>query len=316
VFQALLRNNFSVALADLTTTGEIPEDCAVLVIAGPTVALGEDEARAIDRYLDRGGDALMLLDPGPGVVGHGLDGVLEEYGIVARTGHMCHVVRVAQAIVTREAEALTFIPVPFNGYTIQPIVEPLRNRYRTALLGACVVEAEVAEGVEAQELFYMPRTTMPGQDVPNFAARMSPGWQSRVRSGSVSEEAGDIIGRSSLAVAAERPVGDGEDGARTRVVVIGDSDFALTRFVGPRSRQPVPANLTLFVNAVSWLAEREAYIAIEPKTLEFARERADLTRLDQTQQEIYKTALLVVPVVLIPLLVVYLGFVVWWRRRR
>ena len=63
----------------LARAGEVPEDCAVLVVAGPQFAFLETEIQAIDRYLQGGGAALILLDPAYEV---GLGNLLAKWGIV------------------------------------------------------------------------------------------------------------------------------------------------------------------------------------------------------------------------------------------
>jgi len=53
--------------------------CAVLVVAGPKIALLPTEIKAVRAYLATGGHALFMLDP---FVRTGLEPVLREYGIV------------------------------------------------------------------------------------------------------------------------------------------------------------------------------------------------------------------------------------------
>ncbi len=325
VNSSLLHNNYEVDVLSLATQGRVPEDCGILVIAGPNTALSPTEVNAVKAYLDGGGAMLLLVDPQPGSNAYGLAPVLGEYGIKAMTDMLCHVWIAQQAIVTRDDVPVSTILVPESEYKIHPIVEPLLDRYNTLYEQACVVDLEVVEGVESYELFRMPELTTRGQPSPNFAVKLNQGWQDRVapkRGGGVREEAGDIIGSVPLAVVASRevegaePAAPGEKAPLTRIVVIGDSDFVLDKFLVRGSRTPFPANLALLMNAVNWLGGREKYIAIEPKTLEFARERADVSRFDHEQRQLYERSLLAVPVILIPLLVAFMGFVVWWRRRR
>jgi len=57
---------------------EIPPDASVVVIAGPQVNYLPGEVKILQDYLDRGGNLLWLLDPGPD---HGLDSLAESLGI-------------------------------------------------------------------------------------------------------------------------------------------------------------------------------------------------------------------------------------------
>jgi hypothetical protein len=56
------------------------EGCAVVVVASPTLRFEADEVEALGDFLERGGSALLLLEPG---VDAGLGSVLREFGIRA-----------------------------------------------------------------------------------------------------------------------------------------------------------------------------------------------------------------------------------------
>ena len=51
-----------------------------------------------------------------------------------------------------------------------------------------------------------------------------------------------------------------QNGSKTRVVVVGDSDFAANGFLG------VQGNRNLFLNTVNWLAQQENLISIRPSS--------------------------------------------------
>ena len=58
------RENMKIMKLALIGSQKIPEDCDVLVIAGPRTRLAQREVDEIDVYLQKsGGRALMLLDP-------------------------------------------------------------------------------------------------------------------------------------------------------------------------------------------------------------------------------------------------------------
>jgi ABC-type uncharacterized transport system involved in gliding motility auxiliary subunit len=91
-----------------------------------------------------------------------------------------------------------------------------------------------------------------------------------------------------------------EGAAPTRLVVLGDADFAANRsfdFLG---------NGDLFLNAVQWLADRESWIELRPRA---GTERPVILSRQQGR------ALMVLVVGLLPLGVVGAGFAVWWKRR-
>ncbi|GAJ18702.1 unnamed protein product, partial [marine sediment metagenome] len=50
---------------NLRATPSIPEDCAALVIAAPQQSLTSSEVDIIQRYLESGKQALILINPNP-----------------------------------------------------------------------------------------------------------------------------------------------------------------------------------------------------------------------------------------------------------
>ena len=85
-----------------------------------------------------------------------------------------------------------------------------------------------------------------------------------------------------------------------RAVVVGDGDFASNSFF------PYMANSDLLLSAVRWLAREE-----RTHRRRRARPRAAPHPLTGRQSN----AVFFMVVVALPLLVVALGCVVWWRRR-
>src|SRR5437762_2201047 len=76
---ALETVNYTVEKVLLLQRGDALAGCAVLVVAGPKVALLPTEVAAVRAYLWRGGNAFFMLDP---FVQSGLEPVIREYGVV------------------------------------------------------------------------------------------------------------------------------------------------------------------------------------------------------------------------------------------
>jgi len=62
-YRALRDNLFQVKPLDLLSTPEIPEDCAVLVIAGPKQAMNDNERQIIADYLKANGTVMFMTNP-------------------------------------------------------------------------------------------------------------------------------------------------------------------------------------------------------------------------------------------------------------
>jgi ABC-type uncharacterized transport system involved in gliding motility auxiliary subunit len=94
--------------------------------------------------------------------------------------------------------------------------------------------------------------------------------------------------------------GDNSKLAETRLVAIGDSDFAGNGALG------VSGNRDLFLNAVNWLAQQENLISIRPRDPE---DRRITLTADQERRIFFITVLIV------PGLILLAGVQTWWRRR-
>jgi ABC-type uncharacterized transport system involved in gliding motility auxiliary subunit len=86
----------------------------------------------------------------------------------------------------------------------------------------------------------------------------------------------------------------------TRVVVVGDSDFAANFGLG------IQGNRDLFMNAVNWLAQQEGLIAVRPRSPEDRR-------LTMTADQLSRVSML--SIFIIPALIFGAGVYTWWRRR-
>ncbi|MDP8924323.1 MAG: GldG family protein, partial [Chloroflexota bacterium] len=75
---AMEARNFVVEPLNLFTTGQVPEDAEVVVVAGPKTPFADEERAAIDDYLNRGGDLLLLGDPN---VDAGLNAFLTRWNV-------------------------------------------------------------------------------------------------------------------------------------------------------------------------------------------------------------------------------------------
>jgi ABC-type uncharacterized transport system involved in gliding motility auxiliary subunit len=89
----------------------------------------------------------------------------------------------------------------------------------------------------------------------------------------------------------------------TRLVLIGDSDLARNDVLAQ-----IPNGQFLLLNAVNWLAEEEALIAIGPKT----GPQQQSIRLSRLQEGTVCLGTLV----LIPAAIALAGLIVWSRRRQ
>ena len=86
----------------------------------------------------------------------------------------------------------------------------------------------------------------------------------------------------------------------TRLVVVGDSDFASNSVAG------MGGNRDMFLNMVNWLAQQENLISVRPRNPEDRR----ITLTAGQDQMIFWFTMLILPG-----LIFLAGIQTWWRRR-
>ena len=296
ISEAIGRDNFGVAALPLIQQKEVPDDATVVVIAGPTTDFLQPEVEALKRYLAKGGKVLMLLDPPRPEAGGDLPnllGLLKEWSIEMGNDVVLDASGIGQLF---GGDAT--VPVVLN-YPAHPISDNFR--VMTAFPHARSVRA--AEG---------------GQRTPQPLLETSPqSWAETdfksLSTGQVEfDENADRRGPISLGVAVSAPAteapppplaGNASADApkpETRIVAIGDSDFAGNNALG------VQGNLDFFLNTVNWLAQQEDLIAIRPR--EPQDRRLSLTADDQTR-------LMWLTLFIIPGFMFATGVYTWWKRR-
>lgn len=288
----------------------VPDGVDLLVLAGPRVALTPPEFELLERYLDRGGRLLLLLDPelaGGGAGGLVVTG-LEEW-LVGRG------VRVGRDLVVDPPST-----VPFFG------AETLFVQAR----GGHPVTKALAEGrvpvIVALAQSLTPGSAPEGMEVKALLETSAEGWGERDLGNlrAVAKGNEDTPGPVAVAVAvgpkekkdSDRPPFEeedlGEEEGKTprasegstptwRLVAVGDSDFlrnGLLENVG---------NPILVSNLFNWLLERERLLGIGPK-------RPEQARLTLTPQQL--SAITWGTILGMPAVAAVAGIVVYRRRRR
>lgn len=291
--EAVEGDNYEVKKHLLMQDPTIPEDCSVLIIAGPQKDLLTHEKEAITEYLENGGKALFLLDPSPAA---GLEAYLRDWGVIVGGDVVVDVSGVGQLFGADE-----FIPIVTDfGFT------DITKDFAVATFFPYARSISKAE--KAGE----------GLTVEMLAQTSSHSWaETGSLEGTIAfDEGQDSEGPISLGVVVTADMksvkeevdtsdttdvdGELKGGGRTRIVVFGDSDFASNAYFG------LSGNGDLFLNAVSWLAEEEDLIAIRPKS-------PDTRRVTMTFSQ--ARGIFFFTVLIIPAIVFITGLSVWWRRR-
>ena len=237
--------NYEVKSINLVASNDVPSDCDVLVLAGPKQSLFPQEASAIGKYLEKGGKAMLLIDPDTDPK---LDDVLSAWGMQLGKNTVVDVSGVGRF---------------FNLGPGAPLVRTYGSHAITKDFGVTMTFFPMSRSVE---------TTGGGSAIDLMKTTEESWAETELTSDKVAfDEGKDKKGPITLGLAASKTEGEAE----ARLVLIGDSDFAANQFVG------VQRNGDLFMNSINWLAQDEDLISIRPKSA--ADRKVSMTEADQNQ---------------------------------
>ncbi|MBI3946840.1 MAG: GldG family protein [Armatimonadetes bacterium] len=268
--------NYETSKLVLRTVKEIPKDAAVIVVAGPKNGIPDDDQEKLAKYLEAGGKMLLMADPLTPVP----EKLVKPWGVEVGNN-------------------LVYDPRDPRGFAI---VEKFEFHQMTKDLQ--VAYFPIARSVEAAA------TPPAGVTVEPLAKSSGVSWGETKLSGgaTIQRDAADKNGPLGLAVvvtkgsASDTPEQTGEAKKSTRLVVVGDSDFATAPFISVMGTD----GPLFFFNIINWLAEEEALVSIPPKTPE-----NNQVFLGASQSRF----ILITTVFIIPIGVLLSGVLVWWRRR-
>lgn len=294
IADALGTDNFQVEKLSIAQQSKVPDDATVVIVAGPKIDFFPPEVEALRAFLKLGGKLLLMFDPpgkGQTTEATSLIALAKEWGIEVGNNLVVDTSGVGQFFGTNES-------VPIG----MPQPHAITNNFRLA--GAFPLARSVTpveggtDGKFAQKLVETSPQSWAEGDVQAV-------WTSGKVEANLDK--GDKAGPVSLAAAvsaaaADAPAPAEADGPKpeTRIVVVGDSDFATNRALN------LAGNRDLFLNMSNWLAQQEDLIAIRPR--DPADRRITMTQ-DQAQMVLW------LALAIIPGLLFANGIRVWWKKR-
>jgi ABC-type uncharacterized transport system involved in gliding motility auxiliary subunit len=300
VAQALTSDNYGSEKLVLAQTPAVPDGATAVVIAGPRTDFFPPEIDALKAYLAKGGKLLVMLDPAdkPGAPAQpNLLALVNEWGIQVGDDVVVDASGMGQMFGGDAS-----VPVAAN-YPGHPITDRFNLMTAFPMARSITAPAEGVNGRTAQAFVETSAQSWAEKDLAGLVA----GQQV-----TLDAEAGDRPGPIALGAAVSAPAtsapappapAEGQTAPpapETRVVVVGDSDFAANFGLG------IQGNRDLFMNAVNWLAQQEGLIAVRPRAPEDRR-------LTMTADQLSRVSLL--SIFLIPALIFGAGVYTWWRRR-
>ncbi len=283
-FQTVVqRDNYKLQSVNLQQKAEVPADCTVLVVGGPTGDYIQPEVDAIKKYVEGGGRALFMLDP-PLKLGRkqisdnqALSDLLASWGVTADKNLLLDESAASQ-LLGGGPEA----PVIMQ-YDSHPIVNDLTN-VSTAFPLSRSLETKNTDKTTITKLFSTSAESYATSDLASSEIRINP--------------AKDKHGPFTLAVAGTYAGAKPSDSGR--FVVVGNSGWASNQALG------FSGNRNLLLNMVNWLSSDEDLISIRPKQPE--DRRINLTRAQFRTVQFTSQFFL-------PLIVIFSGVMIWLKRR-
>ncbi len=317
---ALDRNQYGTRKVLLLREKRVPEDCTVLLVAGPENDLLEPAIDAIREYVAAGGKLFVMIEPELEGKTPNLLALLQEWnlelagdvvvdvsgmGSLFGTGPLTPIVAsYPYHAITKDFRAMTAFhtarSVKAGSETVPGVTA--QNLLETSPDSWAETDLSLQEPIEAGENDQRGPISLGAAVIVKQAVADDPAEAPEADAVGASEdteepEADPAEPASAAAEPGEEEKPQPPDG---RVAVIGDFDFATNALL------TFGDNQDFFLNTVAWLAEDEDLISIRPK--DPSDQRLFLTDLQQKN-----SALLAL--VLIPGFFIVAGVRSWWRRR-
>ena len=269
-------NNYKTQSVKLIEKPEIPTDCMVAIVAGPSRDYVQPEVDALKKFVEGGGKAMFLLDPPMKFAkqttddNNALISVLEGWGVAAQRNLVLDTSGVGQLFgMGPEVPLVT----AYEGHVIGRSLRDVATAYPFARS----LEIKGSGTNKVEPLFQTSARTFATTNLSSAEIRLSPN---------------DKKGPFTLAAAGTMDKG--------RFIVVGSSGWIANYLLG------FNGNRDMFLNMMNWLSQDEDLISIRPKDPEDRR-------LSMTRSQMSRVAY--TSVLIIPLLIIAAGFGVWWKRR-
>lgn len=226
----LRHNNYHVKSIVLAEKSAIPQECRLLVIAGPQTPFTDHELGLLRGYLDAGNPLLVMLDPGEST---GIENILKDFSIITGSD-----------IVFDPAQCVPFASPAYLLSTIvaqHQITAPLKNMMGMFFIARSVTTA----GAYSENISHSI-----------LVETSEKGWAEK------HPDLEPIEFNADVDIPGPVPVGQAVEMQKspfTRIVVFGDSDFLTNSQISNLG------NSELFIRAVTWLLHKQDTVVIPSK---------------------------------------------------
>ncbi|MBW4433492.1 MAG: Gldg family protein [Pelatocladus maniniholoensis HA4357-MV3] len=313
--QALSNKNYTTAPLNLISQSTVPSDANVLVVAGPKRELFDTEVKALQNYLNQGGNLVLMIDQGTDPK---IDSLLTQWGVkldnrlaIDVSGNVSLgpavpiVTEYGQHPITKDfgngisfyrlARPVNTTPVPDVEATKLLITKPYPNTWAESDLNNENLEFNEGKDLKGPLTLGVALTRkLPASTkaTPSPTPTISPEAETKP-SPTPSTSVSPSVSPS--------PTPSNSTVTESRMVVIGDSDFATDNSFTQQ------LNGDVFLNSVNWASQQDRQpLSIRPK--EAKNRRINLTGLQAN-------ILAVSSLLILPLIGFAVAVLLWWLRR-
>lgn len=271
-------NNYKTQSINLLQKPEIPKDCTMVIVGGPSRDYLQPAVDALKNYVENGGKAIVMLDPPLKFAKQNIDEndalvkVLATWGVTADKDLVLDTSGVGQLYGLGPEIALV------STYGTHPIVGAMK-RLASGFPIARSLQIKNGDKTTVEKLFESTDDAFATSNLASAEIKPSP-----------SDKKGPFI----LGAAGTFSTGGG------RFVAVGSSSWVANSYLR------LAGNRDLFLNMMNWLSADEDLISIRPKEPE---DRRLTMTANQMRLAFYSSVLA------IPLLILASGLSVWWKRR-
>lgn len=279
--------NFEISTLELAQTRKVPDDAALLIIAGQQVPYQAFEQERLRDYLQtRAGRIIFMIDPWRA---HGLENMIFDWGVIVYD---------KQIYDTSSQDQDEYGNLHLRAYVAHPITQTLSSNELPVVIGpARVVSEDIGrakdDGLTVSTLIKTSPSAWgeTSYRLRNIKPEYTYGEDLRLKDG-----LGVLTISERLKPANNLPLSI----RGGRLAVFGTSDLVTNNRINN------DGNLLLFLNTVNWAVDRDIQLNIPARTIQ----RFQLA-LSQEQLERLRLGLLFI----VPGAVALLGFFVYWTRR-
>lgn len=287
---------YATGKVNLMEEKEVPKDCSILLVLGPSTQFSDSELQKIEQYISEGGNSFFLISPPPnqertGLVDTGISKVLSKIGVSLGSNIILYEMElpaILQKLVGRQVKP----QVTIDKYEMHDITKDYDKR---TVLGFSRSLSEVTgvTGVTTKPLLKVNQTAYWGET--NIKS---------IFDSTADRDSADLTGEMIVGITSEKEPDAGSEkrNPKGKSVVIGNSSFVNNGSI------PASSNLNFFLNSINWMSGEEEKISIRPRSIKTSK----LTWTAEEAKRIFYIAVLMVPEI-----VLLFGLGVWrWRKKK